>query len=226
MSHYTQRQFVRFVREFFPEDFRGRRVLEVGSLDINGSLRSLFERCDYVGLDVAPGPGVDVVCQGQAYAAADASFDITLSVEAMEHNPHWRETFDNMVRLTRPGGLVVMTCATSGRPEHGTTRSKPHDSPLTLGLGWDYYRNLTATDFMRECRLDALGAHAFFTYHYSNDLFFLGVRGRDAEREARVAAAAAVLRRRYLARNWMHWRSLKTMAMLRLRGADAYVAAD
>lgn len=59
-------------------------MLEVGSMDINGTIREFFRD---TGLDVTPGPRVDVVCGGQEYAAPDRSFDVVLSCEAMEHNP-------------------------------------------------------------------------------------------------------------------------------------------
>lgn len=54
MSHPEQLEFVASVRQRFPGFFTGRRVLEVGSLDINGSVRGMFTDCDYVGVDVAP----------------------------------------------------------------------------------------------------------------------------------------------------------------------------
>ena len=75
MSHYTQRQFVEWVKAAFPDSFKGKRVLEVGSLDINGSVRGYFQDCEYIGLDVGPGPGVDVVCGGQEYDAPSGSFE-------------------------------------------------------------------------------------------------------------------------------------------------------
>ena len=134
MAHRSQLEFVRLLAANMPEYFRGKRVLEVGSLDINGSIRQFFKDCDYTGLDVAAGPGVDVVCEGQKYDAP--GFDVVISCEAMEHNPYWAETLQNMIRLCKPGGLLVMTCATIGRPEHGTARSEPESSPLTVGLGW------------------------------------------------------------------------------------------
>ena len=31
-------------------------------IDVNGNNRSLFEKCDYVGLDVIEGNNVDIVC--------------------------------------------------------------------------------------------------------------------------------------------------------------------
>ena len=42
MSHASQLKFVELVFLAFPEHFTGSRVLEVGSLDINGSVRKFF----------------------------------------------------------------------------------------------------------------------------------------------------------------------------------------
>jgi len=47
------------------EDVRGKSVIEVGSLDVNGTLRSIIAPLGparYVGVDLEAGPGVDVVC--------------------------------------------------------------------------------------------------------------------------------------------------------------------
>ncbi len=173
VSHGAQRLFVSLVRRCFPSYFSGRRVLEIGSLDVNGTVRGLFCDCAYTGIDVAPGPGVDVVAEGQDYAGASESFDTVISCEVMEHNPHWAATFDNMIRMTRPGGLVLMTCATTGRPEHGTPAAMPECSPLTLG--WDYYGNLTGDDFRRGTQVAQLHG-AFFTYRAAHDLYYLGFK--------------------------------------------------
>lgn len=177
MSHPEQKQFMKLIAAEFPQFFSNCRVLEIGSLDINGSVRELFSDCDYIGLDVAEGKGVDVVCEGQKYDAPDASFDHVLSCEAMEHNPYWLETFNNMARLCRPGGLVIMTCATTGRAEHGTSRTRPGSSPLTVGMGWDYYRNLRSRDFTGQVDLAGLfSTHRFWSNWSSFDLYFCGIR--------------------------------------------------
>jgi SAM-dependent methyltransferase len=177
VSHLAQRAFVDIVARNLPSRFEHSKVLEIGSLDINGSVRQFFRNCDYVGIDVAPGKGVDVVCQAQDYAAPSDSFDHVISCESMEHNPHWARTFANMVRLCRPGGLVVMTCATVGRPEHGTVRTSRNKSPLTVELGWDYYRNLAPSDFRKIVDMESTFSHHCFATNWSSfDLYFCGIK--------------------------------------------------
>ena len=175
MSHPAQNDYIKYVKGKFPAYFHKRQVLEVGSLNINGTVRDFFTECHYVGLDVAEGKGVDIVCEGQNYDAPTESFDVTISCECFEHNPEWVATFRNMHRMTRTLGLVIMTCATTGRPEHGTTRTTPQDSPLTIGLGWDYYKNLTEQDFKDNFDLNTM----FTDYQFlsqGTDLYFYGVK--------------------------------------------------
>ena len=69
MSHHQQLSFINFVKNKFPDYFDNKKVLEVGSLNINGSVRQFFTNCDYIGLDVGEGKDVDIVCQGQEYDA-------------------------------------------------------------------------------------------------------------------------------------------------------------
>ena len=177
MSHSSQRQFVELVSTGLPEYFVRKKVLEIGSLNLNGSVRDFFQDCDYLGLDVSAGKDVDMVCEGQNYSGPDNSFNQVISCEVMEHNPFWKETLQNMLRLCAPGGLFTLTCATTGRPEHGTTRSNPNDSPLTVGIGWDYYLNLTDSDFASVLDLGtSFVRHKFWVNWSSFDLFFLGIK--------------------------------------------------
>lgn len=46
------------------------------------------------------------------------------------------------IKRLRPGGLFLFTCASEGRPEHGTKATSPQDSPFTT----NYYKNLTEAD--------------------------------------------------------------------------------
>ena len=48
MAHAEQKEFMTSVKERFPEKFVNCRVLDIGSLDINGSIKELFENSEYV----------------------------------------------------------------------------------------------------------------------------------------------------------------------------------
>jgi len=183
MAHPEQNEFFSSIRAFFPHAFSRARVLEVGALDINGSVRQLFSDSDYTGVDLQLGPGVDLACPGQLLEFPTAGFDTVISAECFEHNPFWRETFANMMRMCRPGGLVLVSCASTGRKEHGTTRTNPDASPFTVQARWDYYRNLTPELLTRGIHLPGwLSDWHCWVNHISRDLYFIGLRGQDERR--------------------------------------------
>ncbi|HYB94441.1 MAG TPA: methyltransferase domain-containing protein [Vicinamibacterales bacterium] len=187
MAHYQQLQFVGIVAQHLTSDWAGLRVLEVGSLAVNGSVRPLFPGSDYTGIDLVAGDGVDLVASGDAPLFPDETFDLTLSCECFEHNPKWADTFRNMHRMTRRGGVVLITCAARGRQEHGTVRTTPHESPGTTALGWHYYRNLNRDDFARHFDLAALfDGHVFFRNDVSKDLYFVGRRAGGTHQRLRL----------------------------------------
>ncbi len=169
MSHQSQLDFVASVKARFPKYFEDKRVLEIGSLDINGSVRQFFSNCTYIGVDLGEGKGVDLVSKGEDLIFPKDSFDVSISCECFEHNPEWVKTFDNMVRMT--DGLVIMTCATTGRPEHGTSRTSRADAPFC----GDYYRNLTGHDIKSSCNLSKFVEYGFSTNDSPADLYFWGI---------------------------------------------------
>ena len=175
MSHPEQLEFIQSVKKVFESNFSTAKVLEIGSLNINGSIRQFFDGCDYIGIDVGGGRDVDIVCGGHEYAAPKESYDTIISCECFEHNPYWMETFINMHRMCKVGGLMIMTCATTGRAEHGTTRTTPLDSPLTLD--WNYYKNLTENDFTKRLNLsDLFSKFKFDVDQEAYDLRFYGIK--------------------------------------------------
>jgi SAM-dependent methyltransferase len=177
MAHYQQLKFVGELSAGLPNYFVGKKVLEIGSWDVNGSIRSMFKDCDYLGADVAEGPGVDLVCKGEAIQLPDATFDVTISCECFEHNPAWKETFGNMIRMLKPAGLCVVTCATLGRSEHGTRRTNPDASLTALENYPDYYQNLKRADFEKNFALSEIFTEYFFALNpYSKDLYFVGIK--------------------------------------------------
>lgn len=177
MAHFEQTQWIEKLRQNFGYYFVHKKVLEIGSLDINGSIRRLFIECDFTGVDLAEGNGVDVVCLGHEFNMPECTYDTVASTECFEHNPYWFETFCNMYRLCKNSGLVFFTCATKGRKEHGTARTDFNSSPFTVEKGWDYYQNLTENDFRQRLDLDKMFNYYGFEVNDSyHDLYFWGIK--------------------------------------------------
>jgi SAM-dependent methyltransferase len=104
-------------------DVAGRRVVEVGSYNYNGSPRAVIEAmgpASYLGTDAQAGPGVDLVCPAEKLPAelGDDSADIVVSLEMLEHALDWRGAMAGMARVLAPGGLLLLTTRSPGFPNH------------------------------------------------------------------------------------------------------------
>ena len=183
--HPEARLFVEYCARVFKDHFVGASssVLDVGSGDINGNNSIYFEKCaSYVGCDVVPGPNVHVVSPCHLLEYPPGSFDVVISTECLEHDMHYRESLIKITELLRPGGLLIITCATTGRPEHGTIRTSVQDSLTTqLGGAWaEYYKNLTYEDI--DQALPGGGLQTWYTplrsyiNTKSRDLYLVAVR--------------------------------------------------
>ena len=177
MSHLEALRFFQLVESANRPALNGVQICEIGSCDVNGGIRSIFSRFkSYVGVDVVPGPGVDEVCKGHLYPALNSSFDLVLSSECLEHDPYWRLTVENMIRLVRPGGIIAISCASTGRVEHGTKRTRASDSPGSHTLG-DHYKNIDPSDFLGVIKDSAAFSTTVFDYNkYSCDIYFAGLK--------------------------------------------------
>jgi len=186
MAHIEQTSYCKKVKQLLPTYFENKSILDVGSLDINGNNRFLFDNCVYLGIDVGEGDNVDLVCKGHEFKIHDINgnilqFDTIISTECFEHDMYWRETLNNIVNnLLKNDGLFVFTCATTGRPEHGTKRMNEGCSPLTCAYEeWEnYYKNLTEDDIRSAIDMSVFSSFEFSVNSYSQDLYFWGVKNK------------------------------------------------
>jgi hypothetical protein len=169
--HTEQRAFCERVKNLFPGKFIDQDVLEIGSQNINGSVRELFTGGKYLGIDLGPGKDVDLVCHGKDYYR-DTPFDVIVSCESLEHDEFYAETNVNAIRLLKGGGLLLMTMASYGRPAHGTHNSAPFASPHTL----NYYGNVCLKDVVHLCEWEQHFFPFAFEYGGMSDLYFYGIK--------------------------------------------------
>lgn len=150
MSHKEQIDFCKRVKVLFPESFKGKKVLDCGAYDINGNNGQLFEECDYTGIDLIEGPNVTEISKIHEYRITESNiYDTIISTECFEHDRHFVHSIKRIVELLKPNGLFLFTCATDGRPEHGTVDCLGWASPGTIqqGGGWErYYRNINVSE--------------------------------------------------------------------------------
>jgi SAM-dependent methyltransferase len=133
MAHQQQKSFCLQVLEKFPEYFIDKNSLDIGSLDINGNNRFMFNGGTCIGIDIAEGKNVDVISKGHELTYADNSVDVIISTECFEHDMYYDLTLKNIIRMLKPGGIFLFTCASTGRPEHGTLRTSKENAPLLEG---------------------------------------------------------------------------------------------
>jgi len=110
-------------RALFREEIEGKKIIEVGSLNINGSLRDMvikYNPNSYAGIDLTQGPGVDMICRAENMVKkfGKNSFDVVISTELLEHAKDWRSVISNIKDVCKAGGLMLMTTRSRGYPFH------------------------------------------------------------------------------------------------------------
>jgi len=118
-----------FIENVEREEFEGKKILEVGSKYVNGSVRPLIERfCsprEYVGVDLEPGIFVDLILPAEKLVEhfGFETFDVVIATELLEHVQDWRLVVNNIKGVLKRGGYLYLTTRSFGFPFH----SYPYD---------------------------------------------------------------------------------------------------
>lgn len=122
------------------EDLSGRLVLDVGAGQEQFGREFVNHGATYLAVDLEPdalriGPGMGaVVGRGEDLPFADGSADIVMSNNVMEHVTSPGTVANEMVRVTRPGGLIFISYTAWYSPWGG------HETSPWHLLGGDYAR--------------------------------------------------------------------------------------
>jgi len=102
-------------------------VVDVGSYDVNGNHRSLFDRdaWNYVGIDIRYGPCVDIVLEDPYnWKIPDNRVDVVISDQTFEHIEYPEKTMLEIARILKPESYCCIIAPTEG---------DPHDYPKWYG---------------------------------------------------------------------------------------------
>lgn len=116
-------------------------VIEIGSKNVNGSIRDLFPNATWYGIDRESGAMVDQVTDAIDYTP-DLPADLVVCCEVLEHADNWRQIISRAAEWLKPEGVLIVTCAGLGR--------KPHScdgGPLKTG---EYYANIDPAELRAE----------------------------------------------------------------------------
>jgi SAM-dependent methyltransferase len=94
-------------------------VVEIGSQNINGSIKSEFPGVTYIGVDFAAGKDVDVVIEDPYHLPfPDNHAEVVVTSSCFEHSEFFWLTFMECVRILKPGGVLYLNAPANG-PVHG-----------------------------------------------------------------------------------------------------------
>ena len=117
------KEFIQAFRQEHPEAFP--RVLEVGSriagLGGGEEIRTYFgDATEYIGSDMEGGPNVDIVVNGHDLVKefGENSFDMVLCLDTLEHDDAFWLTAEQMRRVVKPGGWMIICTPGPHCPEH------------------------------------------------------------------------------------------------------------
>jgi len=101
---------MRYLVDTYLDKNRVLDVLDVGSYDVNGSYKSLFENPNwkYSGLDIAEGPNVDFISKGLYDFGLEKQYDVVISGNCLEHVEAPWKWIHEIEKVTKKGGIVFI----------------------------------------------------------------------------------------------------------------------
>lgn len=132
--HLNNKKWLQDCKKQYPNNFKGCDVLEIGSLDVNGTARDYFEDCNYIGVDREKGKHVDIVCDARK-TEFKKKFNTLLFLSVFEHDLNWKETLKHNLQWLRKDGLSLISFGAEGNLPH-----------------MDIWKPVQHREFLEECK--------------------------------------------------------------------------
>jgi len=90
------------------------KILEVGSFVVPGQeklmdIRRYFPGCTYIGCDMRPGVGVDLIENAERFTFKDETFDCVICLDTFEHIENIFKASKEIYRILKPKGILVLS---------------------------------------------------------------------------------------------------------------------
>lgn len=120
----------KFFDKYCKNNIESKIVLDIGSLDVNGSLRNIFINAqEYIGLDQNNGNNVTITGSSHNIPLSDNSVDIVICSSCFEHDDMFWVSFLEMCRVIKKGGYIYIQA-----PSNGPYHAYPVDN-------WRFYKD-------------------------------------------------------------------------------------
>lgn len=119
--HHSAYETARYFFQTYCKDKENLRVVEIGSRNVNGSMRDVVTPSitEYVGIDFAEGEGVDIVLTDPyKYPIEDNSFDVVVTSSCLEHSEMFWLSFLEGMRILKDDGIFYCNVPSSWMMYH------------------------------------------------------------------------------------------------------------
>lgn len=117
MHNTSYKNAQKFYDKYCSQNIETKTILDIGSMNVNGSLKPIFEKGNYTGLDQQMGPNVDIIASSHNIPLQNNCIDIITCSSCFEHDDMFWVTFLELCRIVKPNGFIYINAPSNG-PYH------------------------------------------------------------------------------------------------------------
>ncbi|MEA5473039.1 hypothetical protein VB716_02245 [Synechococcus sp. CCY9201] len=173
MDHEKQHRFILNVCERFQELTSDSRVVAIGPQDTNRLAEILSQCCNnYLAIDIQSSQDIDLLIPRELYEISSGWATVVISTECLEQTSIWEDVLANIIRITSPGGLAILTLT---RLDRRTKNEAIAESESSHSINQEYRLSsqIDLLNFAQECYFSDYGFEMSGSH---NKIYFWGLR--------------------------------------------------